>query len=55
MVNGTAKKSPFQIFFKFGMWILYLFLITMIFVSQKSAENFLRYRSLKIVTFLPNL
>jgi len=25
MVNGTAKKSPSQIFFKFGMWILHLF------------------------------
>jgi len=33
MVNGTAKKSPSQIFFKIGMWILHLFLITMIFVS----------------------
>jgi len=55
MVNDTAKKSPSQIFFKFGMWILHLLLITIKFVLHKSTKNFLRYASLKIVTFLPNL
>jgi len=55
MANATVKTSPSLILFKFGMWILHLFQITIIFVSQKSVKNFLRYGSLKIVTFLNNL